>query len=245
MHVYAQLAAAEAGHWWFRARNRVLLWALAEKVGKFGCFLEIGCGTGFVLEAIHRAYPEARLCGSDYFDEALAIAHARVPTADLCRIDATTMQDRERYDVIGAFDVIEHIDQDESALHNMARALRQGGRLMLTVPQHQWLWSSYDVQSGHVRRYSRGEIVSKLRYAGLHVGYVGSFVGLLLPFMWMARMSRRTRASDILSEFRIPYLLNVSLEAVMTAEFALLRLGFRLPIGGSLLVVATKTTPAI
>lgn len=234
------LAAEEAKHWWFRARNRVLLWALEKHVGRFNTFLEVGCGTAFVLEGVKNAYPNAELYGSEYFDEGLVFAKKRLPDVAFKQLDATVMTEESRYDVIGAFDVIEHIDQDELVLENLARALNKGGSLVISVPQHRWLWSHVDEFACHVRRYTRHELVSKIKSAGLKVKYTTSFVTLLAPLMWFSRLRKHEGEYDPAVEFHIPGWLNKSLEVVMKLEFGLIRLGLRLPIGGSLLVIAVK-----
>ena len=146
------LALAEARHWWFRARNRVIIWVLKSRIGKIRNFLEIGCGTGFVLEGIQQEYPETTLSGTEFFDEGLMHARRRVPSASFEKLDARAMNDAERFDVIGAFDVIEHIDEDEQVLANLSRALQKDGHILLTVPQNHWLWSAADESACHVRR---------------------------------------------------------------------------------------------
>lgn len=235
------LAQAEAGHWWFRSRNRLILWVLKTRVITFSSFLEIGCGTGFVLEGISKAFPHTMLFGSEYFEEGLVHARARLPQAALSQLDATQLSEREHYDVIGAFDVIEHIEEDERVLANVSRALKPGGWLLVTVPQHRWLWSVVDEQACHVRRYTREELVGKLRSAGLSVDFVTSFVSLLVPLMWLSRWRARDESYDPMAEFRIPSWLNDLLEGVMRLELALIKLGVRWPVGGSLLLLARKT----
>ncbi|QVW22171.1 methyltransferase domain-containing protein [Pseudomonas hormoni] len=237
---FATLAAAEANHWWFRARNRVLLWVLAKQVGKFNTFLEVGCGTAFVLEGIHKAYPNAELHGSEYFEEGLVHARERLPSATFTQLDATVMSEVSRYDVIGTFDVIEHIEQDQLVLNNLARALKQGGALLISVPQHRWLWSEVDQYACHVRRYTRSELIGKVEVAGLRIKYVTSFVSFLVPLMWLSRMKKHKGEYDPMIEFQIPGWLNKGLELVMKTELALLKFGVTLPVGGSLLLVAEK-----
>ena len=236
---YGQLAQAESGHWWFRVRNMVVIWALTKKVKPFNNLLEVGCGTGYVLEGISRTWPKIELHGSEYFEEGLEYARKRVPTAELRQLDATTMDEIDRYDVVAAFDVIEHIEQDETVLRNLARAIRPGGSLVLTVPQHRWLWSQVDEYACHVRRYSREELVNKVQQSGLQVSYVSSFVSLLVPLMWLSR-KRASSQHDPMSEFNIPRWLNKSLEIFMKTELLLLKAGVRFPVGGSLLLIATK-----
>lgn len=82
-------------------------------------------------------------------------ARQRVPSASFRRLGATVMEDKKCFDVIGAFDVIEHIEEDEKVLANLARAIVPGGALLITVPQHRWLWSATDDYACHVRRYTR------------------------------------------------------------------------------------------
>ncbi|MFL1524186.1 class I SAM-dependent methyltransferase [Pseudomonas sp. O230] len=234
------LAAEEAKHWWFRARNRVILWAMRKYVGPFNRFLEVGCGTAFVLDGVNKAYPHSNLYGSEYFEEGLVHARKRIPNATFLQIDATVMKDVSQYDVIGAFDVIEHIEQDQLALNNLARALESGGTLLITVPQHQWLWSEVDEFACHVRRYSRPELIQKVESAGLSVKYTSSFVSLLVPLMWLSRARPSKGDYDPMTEFHIPKFINKSLELVMRFELTLMKLGLRLPLGGSLLLVAKK-----
>ncbi|APC15674.1 SAM-dependent methyltransferase [Pseudomonas frederiksbergensis] len=236
---YGQLAQAESGHWWFKVRNKLVLWALTKKVRPFNSLLEIGCGTGYVLEGISRVWPQIELHGSEYFEEGLEYARKRIPTAQLRQLDATQLDEVDRYDVVSAFDVIEHIEQDETVLRNLARAIRPGGSLVLTVPQHRWLWSQVDEYACHVRRYSRAELVEKVQRAGLQVSYVSSFVSLLIPLMWLSR-KRASKQHDPMNELNIPRWLNRSLETVMQIELLLIKTGVRFPIGGSLLMIATK-----
>lgn len=238
--IFPKLAALEQSHWWFTARNQLLLWILQNKVRPFRDFHEIGCGTGFVLQNLQKHFPKASFHGSEYYEEGLEFARQRVPSARFTRLDATQMDDREAYAVIGAFDVLEHIPEDQKTLDNLSRALKSGGSLVVTVPQHMWLWSDVDRQAHHVRRYTSSDLCKKLALGGLRVVYRTSFVGLLVPLMWMVRRKMVGRGYDPLSEFRLPPWVNSVLGAVMKFEFGLIRCGIRLPVGGSLLVVAQK-----
>ncbi|MBZ9784463.1 class I SAM-dependent methyltransferase [Pseudomonas sp. REP124] len=237
---FESLASSEARHWWFRARNRLILWVLKSRAAKFQNFLEIGCGTGFVLDGISRNFPEAELFGTEYFEEGLAHARGRIPTATFEQMDARLLSDVERYDLIGAFDVIEHINEDEAVISNISRALNKNGCLLLTVPQHRWLWSEADERACHVRRYTRAELIGKVRKAGLEVQYVTSFVSLLVPLMWLSRQRRGQKNAEKNSEFDISDTTNRMLEFAMKVEFKLIQLGLPLPFGGSLLVLAKK-----
>jgi len=234
------LALAEARHWWFRARNRVIMWVLKSRIGNIHNFLEIGCGTGFVLEGIHLAYPEATLHGTEFYEEGLAHARRRLPKANFEKLDARTMADVEEFDVIGAFDVIEHIEEDEQVLSNLSRALHKNGHLLLTVPQHKWLWSAADERACHVRRYTRRELITKVKGAGFDIQYVTSFVSFLVPLMWLARQRTGQKDAEVNSEFNISERTNRVLELVMKVELGFLKTGITFPFGGSLLLLARK-----
>jgi trans-aconitate methyltransferase len=202
--------------------------------------LEVGCGTGYVLEGISKAFPTAEIHGAEYYEEGLGFARARVPTARFSQLDVTKMTESNRYDAIGAFDVIEHIEEDQKALINLARALTPNGKLIISVPQHQWLWSSTDEAACHVRRYSSKDLEKKLLQAGLKLDYKSSFVSLLTPLMYISRQRSKTLETDPMSELKLPKLLNSSLEIIMMVELFLMKLGIKFPVGGSLFVVASK-----
>jgi SAM-dependent methyltransferase len=239
---FERLAELEHGSFWFEARNELIIWALERYFPHAQSFLEIGCGTGFVLAGIKRARPGLELTGTDPFLEGLAVARSRLGDIEFEQVDATQIPYDGEFDVVGAFDVIEHLEDDEAALADLHRALRPGGGAIITVPQHQWLWGPWDVTARHVRRYGRRELIAKARAAGFTVDRVTSFVSLLFPLMVAARLRRRHAGDADRSELRPPGLLNAMLMRIMQIEAALIRRGIRLPAGGSLLLVARRSS---
>lgn len=240
---FEQLAMLEARNFWFRARNALLVWAVQKYVPNLQRFLEIGCGTGYVLAGMARAFPDAQLVGSEIFQAGLPFAARRVPQAELIQMDARAIPYIDEFDLIGAFDVLEHIEEDVTVLEAMHDAVRPGGSIIVTVPQHPWLWSATDDQACHVRRYTAQELRDKVVRAGFKVPMETSFVSLLLPAMWASRLSKpqNLASEDHLAELRLPGLLNGALETIMTAECYAIKLGLRFPWGGSRLLIATKT----
>lgn len=235
------LFEAEQNHFWFRSRNRLLIWALRSYFPGATNLLEIGCGTGYVLSGIHRAEPTIECAGSELLLEGLEFAALRLPGVALAQMSALNIPYDGAFDVVGAFDVLEHISDDERALAQMFQAVSPGGGVMITVPQHQFLWTVVDEHSHHKRRYSRADLIAKLRAAGFRDVCVTSFVSLLLPVMLALRAVRsRQREFDELAEMRIGRTANAVMEWIMDAERALIKLGVRLPAGGSLLAVAHK-----
>jgi SAM-dependent methyltransferase len=158
------------------------------------------------------------------------------------QLDARRLPFRDEFDVVGAFDVIEHIDEDRAVLAELRAAAAPGGGVLLTVPQHPALWSEFDARAGHVRRYRARELRQKVVEAGLEIVRMTSFVALLLPFMYLSRRAQRSPGADYdpLAELRIAPWLNRLLEGVLGAERALISAGLSFPAGGSLLVVARR-----
>jgi SAM-dependent methyltransferase len=235
---FETLAGLEEGHFWFRARNRLICAELQRDFPDARSMLEVGCGTGFVLRGIAACRPDLELTGTDLYPDGLEFARKRV-NARLEQMDARSIPHEEEFDLIGAFDVIEHIPEDGAALREMHQALRPGGGLLLTVPQHRWLWSEFDELSHHQRRYMRAELVGKVRAAGFSVRRVTSFVSLLLPAIALERLRPR-RERSLEEHLTVPGWLNRAFEGVMSVELALLRRGVSLPAGGSLLLSAVR-----
>ena len=112
---FDELARLEAANFWFRARNQLILWALRKHLKDAQNFLEIGCGTGFVLSGIAQAFPQMSLNGSEVSTNGLVHAAQRIPQANFFQMDARAIPFEAEFDTIGAFDVIEHINEDEAA----------------------------------------------------------------------------------------------------------------------------------
>lgn len=240
---FPQLAHLEAANFWFRSRNKLIIWALNKYCQGFRSLLEIGCGTGFVLSGISKAFPQAELYGSEIFTTGLQYAATRVPSAHFLQMDARAIPFYEEFDVIGAFDVLEHIREDRMVLEQIHKALKPSGLLLLSVPQHNWLWSSLDDYSYHVRRYSAYHLHEKIWRAGFQVIRSTSFVSVLLPAMLMARLFKKKMDDKNFNPTRelcISPWLNSLFTFCLDAEVAAVKQGVNWPLGGSRLVIARK-----
>jgi SAM-dependent methyltransferase len=235
------LRQIEQRHFWFLARNALITWAIRRYFPSARSFLEVGGGNGQVIRAIGRACPAMRLTMSEVFLEGLMAAKAAVDGADFVQADVLRLPWDAEFDLIGAFDVLEHIRDHEGAVAQIRRALRPGGGVVITVPQHQWLWTEVDSLSGHERRYSRRQLIGLLEAGGFRMRRITSFVSLLLPAFIAARLRRRTTIENTRALFDIPPLLNRLGHHAMRIEHALIRAGLSFPAGSSLLVVATRT----
>lgn len=238
--LFERLAEVEPHSFWYRARARLIVDVVRRFFPGARDLLEVGSGSGGVLLALHRALPGLRLVGAEPSAEGVALARRRLPDEiELVEADVLALPYTDAFDVVGAFDVLEHVEDDEAALRGLARAARQG--VVVLVPQHPRLWTDMDRIAQHVRRYRRGELVARAEAAGLDVAFVGSFVSSLLPAMVASRGVRRLlrRPYDPVSELR-PGPLNGLFERVLDGERRLIGRGVSLPFGASLLLVARK-----
>jgi SAM-dependent methyltransferase len=238
---FAEIAKLEASSWWFRSRNRLIADSVARHFPQAADVLEIGCGTGYTIGALRDGLPASNITGTELIEEGLAVARQRWPDLTLRQADACALPFGSEFDLVAAFDVLEHIDDDRGALAELYRVLRPGGGLIVTVPQHRWLWSDADDYAYHARRYTRSELLARLREAGFGVGPVSSFVSVLLPLMLLSRLrSRGVENYDPWAEFRIPRIVNRLFELIGALERHAIARGASFPAGGSLLALATK-----
>jgi SAM-dependent methyltransferase len=245
---FAVTAAIEAGSFWCRSRNRVLH-DLIERFtdrGRRLTMLEIGCGIGGVVAELRRL-GHLQLTAAEVSIEGLRFARTRFPDVEFIQLDATAIPFHADFDIIGAFDVLEHIEADQRVMRGVHDALRPEGLFVITVPQYPWMWSELDETVRHKRRYRRSELVGKLRQAGFDVLFCSSFVTALFPAMLASRvLTRRKRAgrSDrekFAEQVTFSPLVNRVCDAIMRFDEAALRAGISLPFGGSLVAVARKT----
>jgi len=243
---YAKLYSLEADSFWFRNRNKLILKALAKNFPDATSLLDIGCGTGFVLSGIAAANSRLRLVGSDLHHEALGYAKERLPGVAMLQMDAGNIPYVEEFDVICAFDVLEHIPNDEVALKQIHQALKRGGGVIITVPQHPWLWSRADDDARHLRRYTRRDLCRKLIDNGFRIIMVSSFISFLLPLLIISRLSglffksRKQPINRQQSELHLHRSIDVLFETICSGENLLINRNLSFPIGGSLLCFAAK-----
>lgn len=236
--VYQQMAELDQLHWWYRARREVLAELIRrEAMPPAGArILEIGCGTGHNLTMLGGF---GRVDAVELDDEARAIAERRLgrevlsaPLPELAGVPDRT------YDLIAALDVIEHIADDEAALAAIAGKLKAGGKFLMTVPAHKWMWSAHDVVNHHKRRYSKAGLKRLIETSPLKLEKLGYFNSLLFPLAMADRLASRLRGKDD-ADLKMPSApLNRTLEAVFAAERHLVG-RFPLPPGLSLFAVAS------
>jgi SAM-dependent methyltransferase len=247
---FDELAAIEDRHFWFRARNRLISEfsrTISSQLKPGYLVLEVGCGTGNVLRALKKACQNGKVVGLDLWLDGLRHAQTR-SSAFLVQGDVRNCPFGKSFDLIGMFDVLEHVPEDLETLSALRSLLGPGGKLLLTVPAHQYLWSYFDEAALHCRRYSCDEIRRKLTAAGFEVEFLSQYMASIWPLVWVFRRmngrsqpshpsSARTRAAK---EFRVIPVVNNILLFLLNLEVRWLASGYRLPIGSSLIVIARR-----
>ncbi len=239
---FKELFQVESGSFWFCSRNKLILWALGKYFPYAKSFLEVGCGTGFVLSAIENKFPDINLYGTEYFSDALDFAQSRLKRAKLFQANALQLPFKNEFDIIGAFDVIEHVEQDETAIRAMYEAVKPGGGIILTVPQHKALWSKHDEYAHHRRRYSAKELINKVKLVGFNIITTTSFMTLLLPLLLTFRKNFKGDdiKRDIMSQYKINRFTNAILEKILDFERILIEYSVKFPLGSSLMLIGRK-----
>ncbi|MGB3336734.1 MAG: class I SAM-dependent methyltransferase [Devosia sp.] len=237
---FGALAQVELEHFWFVPRNRLIVGLAAKYFPEAKRFLEIGCGNGAVLLAMAKARTWERLVGAELHPSGLVFARQRLPPdTEFVQMDAREIPAMGAFDLTGAFDVIEHIAEDEAVLKGMREATQLGGGVIIAVPQHPWLWSAADEMAHHERRYCRGELEKKMQRNGFEVLFSTSYTTVLLPLMTMSRLlSRQSNRIERVNQELLPNrTVNALLKATLNAEVAMTLKGVRWPAGGSRVIV--------
>jgi SAM-dependent methyltransferase len=211
--LWEEISAVEDRHWWFTARRSIILHLVSQLAPEGVSVLDIGCGTGFTLEALAARFDAWGV-------EPDAGVRARVRNAVRDRVlggdtrDLSALAGRT-FDVVLLLDVLEHVEDDRAELSSAAHALAPGGKLVITVPANPSLWSDHDERNGHYRRYTEDSLRALLTAAGLSPTLLTHINSRLYP---LARLHRK-RASSSSAELQMPpALLNILFRRLFAGE---------------------------
>ena len=224
-------------YWWYRARADLLEVALGPYLGEPTVTLDVGSADGpsvAWMSGKHRRVtldvdPRGLAPGEGVCGSALAL-----PFVD------------DVFDVVAAFDVVEHCESETTAISELARVLKPGGRMLLSVPAYQWAWSDHDVRAGHYRRYTKPRLVNLVEGAGLTVERATYAFAAVFPFFFAERAARQLKrlAGRTPSQGLAPVSPRVDRMLMGLSKFDHRLLGGRnLPFGSSVFLAAVKPGP--
>jgi len=237
---YSEMSETEDRHWWFVARRSILLDRIRLlKLPDRPRILEIGVGTGGNLEMLASV---GDVSGMEMNDDAIRMAAAKTNgrfdiQQGMCPNGIPSF--KEKFDLICMLDVLEHIEEDEQTLAKIGDLLNDNGKLLITVPAYQWLWSAHDEHLFHKRRYTLGRLKKMAHENGWKTGYSSYFNALLFPVIAAVRIKDKLMGNNSYSGHDVPApALNKILTKIFGFERILLK-GLKIPFGVSMMAVFT------
>jgi SAM-dependent methyltransferase len=199
--LYQEMYGVESQHWWFRARRDILISLILKYLPK-GCLLDVGCGTGFILESLKTQYAsQYETWGIDISEIAIQFCQEKGLTQVAQGILENNVLPEHYFDLIMFLDMIEHLDHDLLALTRAKHYLKYQGQILITVPAYQFLWSAHDEIHHHKRRYTKKQITELLCQSGYEVVFISYFNTFLFPLITIARLIgnllNRHHSSDV------------------------------------------------
>jgi ubiquinone/menaquinone biosynthesis C-methylase UbiE len=169
----------EMNHWWWEGRRQILRQTIKKE--KNLKILDIGCGTGETLSFLKTYLPKPSLYGIDSSPTAIKYAMKR-GHKNIISVDAKKLPfENNKFDYILLLDVLEHIKDDTSILIEARRVLKKNGKIIITTPALQFIWSEHDTAQGHFRRYVRRRIRKITSNSKLSVKEISYFNFFLSP----------------------------------------------------------------
>ncbi len=249
--VYTEMSRVEDHHWWFRGRRAIIAYVLKKAaLSPQATILDAGSGTGGNLTTLAG---QGKLYAMELDAHARALANARgVVQVEEGKLPDNIPFTAQQFDLAVMFDVLEHVEHDYDALLALNQRLSPQGKLMLTVPAFEFLWSAHDVIHHHKRRYSLAPLVRLVERAGYKVTFASYINFWLFPVIATLRVLDRISGNRLIgkkkdgnAELKVPFSpLNWALERLFASECRLMDI-MRLPFGVSIVLLAEKiNTPA-
>lgn len=240
---YATMAEREQTYWWHLGRLQIISSYMSKVVKDKSIrkIVNVGCGTGGTVDMLESF---GVVDNVDISDEAIRFMKNRGYTR-LTKVDSTKLPFKSKsYDIVGAFDVLEHIDDHDRALGEWARILKDDGAIVLTVPAYQWLWTDHDVSLHHKRRYtikSRCDVATQAGLTCESKSYAIVFsLPLVVGFRFLNKALGRKGDSET-SYVPLPKWVNALFTNLLYVEAKIHRV-MALPFGTSIIVILRKST---
>ncbi len=241
---YEEMFENEENYWWFVGTRNIIFTQINKFIGKNNnlTILDIGCGTGIVIKRLEKY---GKVFGIDTSDESIGFCKKRGIKSAI-KADAANLPFNDNtFDLITVLDVLEHIKNEEIAISEIYRVLKNNGKVIVTVPSYNFLWSDHDIVSHHFRRYRIGNVRYKFLKNNFTILKASYYNMILFPFIAIIRLFKNLfkklirynkKGTDISN---LPRALNQVLLFLLNIEASILR-KVTLPVGVSILLVLQK-----
>ncbi len=227
-------------HWWFTSKKIIVLDTISQYVSlnKSASILDIGCGSGLMLNALEKL---GSTTGMDMSDEAIMFSKEIFKgPIEQGYLPNNIPFESNQFNLITALDIIEHIEDDIASLKSIRTMLKQNGRAIITVPAYMFLWSHFDELNEHKRRYTLSELKFKLHQSGFTIEKITYYNTFLFPLAYAVRKLNNLLGRNGVSDIDMPgNVVNFLLQKIFSFEKFLLRF-LNLPFGVSILAVVKK-----
>lgn len=239
-HEYEKIYELENRYWWHVGRRYIIKTLLKKYLSTDSnqLILDIGCGTGGNFNTLRDF---GKVVGVDNSKQALEFAKQKGHTNTVVASAIDLPFADQKFNCVVMLDVLEHIEDDYSALEEAYRVLKPDGSFLLTVPAYQWLWSGHDEALGHIRRYVKNNIIKKAIDAGFHIEFQSYAISILFPIIALYRLGTRASKIEQTSSYvDVSKFLNAFFMWLLYIEGLLFQLGVHLPFGTSIIIYASK-----
>lgn len=240
--VYQTMFEVEDRHWWYAAKQRIVLNLLQRYLphtnGTKPRVADLGCGCGAMLAKLGSDFDAVGVDGSPH---AIEFAAKRGVRVELGKFPDALPLPEGQFDAVLLLDVLEHLEDDHSAVRQASQLLRPGGIIIATVPAYEWLWSYWDDLHHHFRRYRRSQLGGVFRAQKLKVEVISYANMALFPVAAAVRlMQRSSKPANPKAAMRVPISpVNWTLRTIYSSERHLLG-RVKLPFGLSVIAVGRK-----
>lgn len=237
----------EQQHWWFKARAAILesqVSAIAEKYNKPITILNIGVATGATTKMLEKF---GNVISVEYDKDCCEFLKSNMGIEAINASMTALPFNNYTFDIVCAFDVIEHIEEDELAIREAYRVLNDKGTYIFTVPAFKFLWSDHDIVNHHFRRYTTTELLEKIKRNGLPVNYLSYFNAFLFLPIALVRLvtnlfksNKNTEYKSDFETYQIKSFSNSVLYKIFLIERAIMKRRIRMPFGVSVFISGVK-----
>jgi len=190
IQAYESMAELDTKHFWYVSRLQIIN-SLIYKISNQGVHkvLDFGCGSGYISKGLQDRFPNLKITSADHNEIALKSVKSK-GISDVLDLRVQALQESS-YDIILCLDVLEHLENDQACLVKLKKSLKKNGKIIVTVPAFEFLWSGEDYVSNHLRRYNKKKLNNLIQKSGFRVEYISYFnFFLFLPILFVLFKNR-------------------------------------------------------